>query len=145
MQGNSVVIKYIVMLPQPAATAPYFTQLYSSTSVRDSVNLTLFLKSPLFHILLFQHFLNCIRVNLVFYGMLTNSFKNQPRIYSQNFGYYFSLLFRCTVHIYILNILRNFVRKKCIQLNLTQHFPYLCYDGNHISWLWTLCGKFHGR
>lgn len=46
MQGNSVVIKYIVMLPQPAATAPYFSQLYSSTSVKDSVNLALFLKSP---------------------------------------------------------------------------------------------------
>lgn len=38
------------------------------------------------HILLFQHFLNCIHVNLVSYNMFRNSFKKQLRIYSQNLG-----------------------------------------------------------
>ena len=85
------------------------------------------------HILLFQHFLNCIHVNLLSYIMFKNSFKTQLRIYSQNLGYYFPR--RCTIHICILNILRNFIINQSLQLNLTQHFPYLCYDGNNFFFI----------
>lgn len=96
-----------------------FQSTYSSTHVGHSLNVT-FIWNLLSHIL-FQHFLNCIQVNQVFYDTLTNSLKTQPRIYSQNCRYYFPQRF--TIHICTLNIPRNFVIKISIQLNLTQHFP----------------------